>query len=102
MFFCMDANEHIYTKSIRKLLTDPNNLAMSKVVGGFTHQPLPATYFRGSKLIDVVWAAQDVQATGAYVMPCGYGIRDHRLFVVDFLISSIIGHSPTKIVQPAT
>ena len=34
-------------------------------------------------------------------MPAGYGIRDHRLFVLDFLTSSLIGHDPPKIVRAA-
>ena len=32
-------------------------------------------------------------------MPDGYGIGDHRLFVLDFLTSSLIGHDPPKIVK---
>jgi hypothetical protein len=33
-------------------------------------------------------------------MPCGYGIGDHRLFVVDFLTSSLVGDKPLRIVRP--
>ena len=32
-------------------------------------------------------------------MPAGYGIGDHRLFVLDFLTSSLIGKYPPKIVR---
>ncbi len=92
LIVCMDVNENIYSKSISKLLTDTSDLAMVEVVGDFTRQPLPATYFRGSKPIDAIWATPDVKVTGACVMPSGYGIGDHRLFVVDFSLSSIVGH----------
>ena len=38
---------------------------------------------------------------GVCVMPAGYGVGDHRLFVLDFLISSLIGHDLPKIVRAA-
>ena len=34
-------------------------------------------------------------------MPDGYGIGDHRIFVLDFLTSSLIWHDPPKIVRVA-
>ena len=34
-------------------------------------------------------------------MPVGYGVGDHRLFVVDFAMASMIGTCPPKIVRPA-
>ena len=33
-------------------------------------------------------------------MPVGYGIGDHRLFVIDFLIATLIGNAPPKAVLP--
>ena len=91
MIVCMDANEHIYKKSMGKSLTDSQGLAMKEVVGSFTNEPLGATFFRGTKPIDGVWATSDIVVTGACVMPAGYGVGDHRMFVVDFLTSSLVG-----------
>ena len=34
-------------------------------------------------------------------MPVGYGVGDHRMFVIDFLTSSLIGSNPPKIVRAA-
>ena len=34
-------------------------------------------------------------------MPAGYGVGNHWLFVVDFLTSSVIGHSPPSIIRSA-
>ena len=34
-------------------------------------------------------------------MPVGYGVGDHRMFVIDFLTSSLIGCNPPKIVRAA-
>ena len=55
--------------------------------------------FRGTKPIDGVWITYDVVIIGGCVMPAGYGIGYHRLFVLDFLTSSLIGHDPPKIVR---
>lgn len=101
LIVCMDANEHIYDKVLGKALTNIDGLALEEVVGTFTRERLGATYFRGSKPIDAVWASSDLTVVGACVMPCGYGIGDHRLFVVDFLTSSMVGVAPRKIVRPA-
>jgi hypothetical protein len=35
-------------------------------------------------------------------MPAGYGIGDHRLFVIDFASKDIVGTSSPKIVRPAS
>lgn len=101
LIVCLDANEHVYRKAIGKALTDRDGLNMSEVVGDFTGQRLGATYFRGSKPIDAVWATKDIEVTGASVMPAGYGIGDHRLFIVDFTLESLIGNAPPKIVRAA-
>ena len=55
----MDANEHIYDKSLGKELTDAAGLDMSEVVGEFTGEKIGATFFRGTKPIDVVWGMKD-------------------------------------------
>jgi len=54
----MDANEHIYNKSLGKELTDAAGLDMSEVVADFTGEKIGATFFRGMKPIDAVWATQ--------------------------------------------
>jgi hypothetical protein len=97
---CMDANEDIYRKSIGRTLTDEEGLNMREVVGDYTGQKIGATYFRGSKPIDAVWATPDVEVVGACVMPAGFGVGDHRLFQVDFRATSLVGAAPPKIVRP--
>lgn len=99
LIVCMDANENIYKKSMGKSLTSPDGLNMQEVVGTFTGQQVGATHFRGTQPIDGIWATQDVVVTGACVMPAGYGVGDHRLFVIDFLTSSLVGLSPPRIVR---
>ena len=77
-----------------KALTDNTGLNMKEVVGTHTGKEIGATYFRGSQPIDGIWATPDITVTGACVMPCGYGVGDHRLFVVDFKTSSLVGSTP--------
>ena len=60
---------------------------MGEAVGDFTGKKVGATFFRGKKPIDGVWTTADIVITGACVMPAGFGIGDHRLFVLDFLTS---------------
>ncbi len=99
LVMCMDVNEHIYKKSIGKELTDPEGLNMSKVVGDFTQQPVGSRFFRGSKPIDRVWATLDISISNTVIMPAGYGIGDHCLFVIDMATRDLVGES---LVRPAS
>ena len=97
--FCMDVNKDIYRKSIGKALTMSEDFQIIEAVGNYTGKKIGATFFRGTKPIDGVWVTSGVVIIGACVMPAGYGIGDHRLFVLDFLTSSLIGHDLPKIVR---
>jgi hypothetical protein len=96
---CLDANEDIYKKSLGKSFTKSDGLNMSEVVGDFTVKKIGPTFFRGSNPIDGIWATQDVVVTHASVMPAGYGVGDHYLFVMDFQKGSLIGEAPFRIQQ---
>ena len=74
---------------------------MGEVVGDFTGKPVGPTFFRGQKPIDGVWATKDIQVVNACIMPAGFGVGDHRMFVVDFRTQSIVGASPPKVVRVA-
>ena len=78
LIVCLDANKHIYKKSISKALTDIKGLAMKEVVGEFTCTPIGSTFFLGSKSINSVWATSDNAVCNAAIMPAGYGIDDHQ------------------------
>ena len=86
----MDANGDIYKNSLVKSIPAKNGLNMNEVLGKFTGKKIEATFFRGSKPIDAVWATPNIVTLGACVMPEGYGVGNHRLFVLDFLTSSQI------------
>jgi hypothetical protein len=96
---CMDANKHIYKKSIGCSLTNQEGLNMQEVVGEFTGKKLWPTFFRGTKPIDGVWATDDLVVTHACVMPVGYGVDDHQMFVVNFQAASLVREAPFRVKQ---
>ena len=96
----MDHNEDIYTGSLGKMLADVNGLAMKEAVQEFTGEKLGATFFRGSRPIDGLWVTGDIDVSNVCVMPVGYGVGDHRMFIIDIPIESLIGVDPIKIVPP--
>jgi hypothetical protein len=96
---CLDANENIYRKSLGRSLADLDGLNMSKVIGDFTGKKLGPTFFRGGKPIDVVWAMHDIVVTHACVMPAGFRIDDHMMFVIDFQEESLVGTEPFRVHQ---
>jgi hypothetical protein len=96
---CMDANKNMCKGSIGKALTDKNSLAMKEVVREYTNKDLGATYFREGESIDGIWATSDVVISNACVMPAGYGIGDHRMFLIDIVTSSMVGVDTPRIQQ---
>jgi hypothetical protein len=91
LILCLDANKNIYLGEMGRELTDLHGLGMKEVMGEFTTKQLGATYFRGSVPIDAVWATSDVAMVNTCVMPVGYGVGDHCLFVVDFAMALLVG-----------
>ena len=47
-----------------------------------------------------MWVSGDLDISNACVMPFGYGVGDHRAFVLDIPLESMIGIDPVKIVRP--
>ena len=99
LIVCMDANEDIYNKNIGRTLTNADGLGMKEAIRDFTGKKLGATFFRGTKPIGGVWHTSDLVVTGACVMPAGYGVSDHRLFVINFLTSTLIGIAPPRVIR---
>ena len=57
---------------------------MSEVVEDFTGKKIGLTFFRGSKTINSIWATSDLTITHECVMPAGYGVGKHEIFVINF------------------
>jgi hypothetical protein len=93
---CLDANEDIYKKGIGKALTEEGALAMKEVVGSYTGKKIGPTFFRGQLPINGIWATSNITIANACIMPAGYGIGDHRLFVINIHTSTLIGTAPPR------
>jgi hypothetical protein len=91
---CLDANKDIFKKETGKELTDPGMLGMKEVVGAYTDKKIGPTFFWGQLPIDGIWAISKVTISNACIMPAGYKIRDHCLFVIDIHTSLLIGTGP--------
>ncbi len=96
LIVCLDANKNIYTQALGRMLTDPEGLGMVETTGKYTGKKIGPTYFRGLLTIDGIWTTPDVTIANACVMPAGYGIGDHQLFIIDIHTSSLIGMGPSR------
>jgi hypothetical protein len=96
---CLNANEDIYKKEIGKALTDEGGFGMKEVVGKCTGKKIGPMFFQGRLPIDGIWATSDIIISNACIMPAGYGIGDHPLFVVNIHTSLliVIGTGPPSV-----
>jgi hypothetical protein len=97
-----DHNEHTYNRPLGKALANTDGLGLQEAVLRHTGRRTGATFFRGSKPIDRLWVTSDINIANTCVMPFGYGIGDHRMFVLDITMESLVGKTPTKVVRPAS
>jgi len=94
----MDHNEHAYDGMLGRALSDREGLNLREVILDTTGARTGATYFRGSHPIDGLWASEDLDISNACVMPFGYGVGDHRAFILDIPLESLVGTHPVRIV----
>jgi hypothetical protein len=97
----MDHNKHTYNRPLGCAFAGPARLGMNEAVLRHTGTCTGATLFRGSKSIDGLWTTSNIVIPNVCMMPFGYGIGDHRMFVLNVTLESFIGSTPTKVVRPA-
>jgi hypothetical protein len=97
----MDHNEHTYNWPLGRALANTSGLALKEAVLQHTGKRTGATFFRGSKPIDGLWVSSKIKIANVCIMPFGYGVGNHWMFVLDITLKSLIGKRPTKIVCPA-
>jgi hypothetical protein len=51
------------------------------------------------KPIDGIWAIKDIGVTHMCVMPAGFGIGNHQMFVIDLQEDAKIGTAPFRVKQ---
>jgi hypothetical protein len=98
----MDHNKHVYDGMLGKALSNRDGLNLQEVILKQTGAPTGATFFQGLQPIDGLWASDDLDISNAYVMPFGYGVGNHRAFILDISLQSLVGVNPVQIVRPAS
>ncbi len=98
----MDHNEHVYDGMLGKTLSNRDGLNLQEVILKQTGAPTGAMLFRGSQPIYGLWASDDLDISNACIMPFGYGVGNHRAFVLDILLQSLVGVNPVQIVRLAS
>ncbi len=98
----IDHNEHVYDGTLGKALRNREGLNLQEVILKQTGIPTGATFFRGSHPIDGLWASDNLDNSNACVMPFGYGVGDHRAFILGIPLKSLIGVNPMQIVRLAS
>jgi hypothetical protein len=98
----VDHNKHMYNGPLGTALANTSGLALKEAILQHTGKRTGATFFRGSKPIDGLWVSSKIKIANVCVMPFGYGVGNHRMFVLDITLKSLIGKRPTKIVRPAS
>jgi hypothetical protein len=93
---CLNANEDIYKKAIGKALTEEGGLEMKEVVGSHMGKKIGSIFFWGQLPSVGIWVTSDIAIANVCIMPAGYGIEDHRLFVIDIHTSSLVGLGPQR------
>ena len=65
-------------------------------MGRYTGKNIGPTNFWGQPPIDGIWTTPDVTVSNACIMTAGYGIGDHRLFIIDLHTASLVGPGPPR------
>ena len=95
----MDANEDMRDGPLQRELS--SSLDMYDVVSSFSDSAPVATYQRGSRQIDGVWATSDLWIIRACFLPFRLGVGDHRGILLDIQSASLFGRPSALIQRPA-
>jgi hypothetical protein len=97
----MDHNEHVINGPLGKMLADKEGLDLREEIVHHTGTSPGTTFFQGSKPINGLWVSSNLDISNACVMSFSYSIGNHRAFILDIPIKSLVGVDPLKIIQPA-
>ncbi len=98
----LDHNEHVIDGSLGKALANKEGPDLREAIRVHTGASPGATFFRGSRPIDGLWVSSELEISNACIMPFGFGVGDHRAFILDIPLESLVGVNPVKIVRPVS
>ena len=61
-----------------------------------------ATVFWRSRRIDSLWVSKDLDISNVCVMPFGFGVGNHRAFIIDISLELLVGVNPINVIRPAS
>lgn len=93
-----DANSCVYRGMLAKRLSEPDTL-MRELCLEITGKESPNSHFRGQLPLTGVFATPGLVGVNAFQTGHGGGIGDHRMFVIDMDLTSMIGEDFPKIVR---
>ena len=93
-----DFNKNVYTGRIAKRLAQPD-LNFNEQCHQCTGVYIPPTFREGTIPINAVYATAGIECISAHILPHKGGVGDHRCFIVDFSLTSVIGSKFPNIVQ---
>jgi hypothetical protein len=83
-------NENVYSGAILTALAR-EDLRMTEICYWTTGEHLPPTHSRGSTPIDAVFGTAGLVCSAASLLPYNVGVGNHRVFIVDITLESILG-----------
>ena len=95
----MDANDHVLTGKLGRLLTH-DTIGLREITKAHLGKLCPKTHIRGSSPIDGVWATPDITITGVKWLGFAESLGDHRTCIFDFTTLSATGTMEKKIILP--
>ena len=83
-------NEHVYEGQICKRLAK-DNLNMTEQCLTTTGLQIPPTHNSGSRPVMALYATSGADCINAAILPRGYAVGDHLVFIMDFTSESLLG-----------
>jgi hypothetical protein len=94
----MDHNKHVVKGQLGKVLADKEGLDLQEAIVQHTGTSPGTTFFQGSRPINGLWISSKLDISNTCMMPFGCGIGNHRAFILDTPIKSLVGIDPVKII----
>ena len=96
-----DFNEDVYLDRFATRFAE-SDLNLSEQCLATNKQHIPPTFINGSHPIDAVFVTSGIDCINACILPKYGGVGDHRVFIMDFCATSVIGESFPNIVTPSS
>ena len=76
------------------------SIGLIKTTSLFTSKTAPNAFIKGRFQIDAVWSTPNLAPSSSSIALFSFGVRDHRAFIVDFQLESILGDDFISMAKP--